>query len=146
MAPWAPKLFVIGSLLLTGCATAPGEGSQLPRDLPDAFACNEWVDEDGNRLISPGEFKGVKSTFASFERVTFVARYEGVGSQIIWRLFGPEGTVFASGTSLGRFQRAYRWVWWDVEDLIDRDRIGRWRMEWYLEGSPTKVTRVRLTR
>jgi hypothetical protein len=133
-------------LLLAGCASLQGQGDGGNRKLPDAFACTEYFDENRDGLVQPHEFRGIRDTFYLTDRITFVAHYEGLGSQIIWRLYGPDGTVHRSGTSHGRFDRAYRWMTWEVRDLIGRDLTGSWRMEWHVEGVPTRTTRVRLIR
>ena len=137
---------LVPTLLLFGCATTPNNVDLSDREIPFAFACNEWVDENHDQLVQPTEFQGIKTSFAFMEKVTFVARYEDVGDVIVWRLFAPDGSLYQTGSSTGRYRTGYRWVYWEVAQLLGRgERIGMWRMEWYLEGSPTLISRVRLT-
>ena len=143
----ATSLLMIATGFFQGCATGSTVGPKTLADLPDAFACNEWFDRDQNGMVAAQEFEGIKSTFSYFEELSFVARYDsGVGALITWRLFGPERTVLRQGSATGRWDRGYRMVRFEVGSLIDQGGLGDYRMEWYLEDTPTKTTRVRLTR
>jgi hypothetical protein len=130
-------------VIITSCGTA---SKKFGSEHPHFFACNMWIDRNKDGIYDAYEFENIKDTFHSSERVLFVAFLKNLpaGSEVTFRLFAPDGSLFHEFTQLQVFKATLYRSEYSAGDLISQKSTGVWVGVWEVEGEEIAETDVYL--
>lgn len=103
----------------------------------DFFACDSWVDKDGDGLMARDEYVGVKDTFYIEEDtvVTFISYWHNDSSKYVTiKLYDPNGNFWTSDSgAIELSEYIYRWPFY-TRTMASEGGLGEWTVKYYLNG------------
>ncbi len=114
---------------------------RILRDNSSFFACNYWNDSNGDMCAAYDEFVGVKSSFRTDERVTFVSRmFNAGGLGVLFQLYNNENVVVERETTPTSHNHVVMYEFGPGE----LKPLGVYTAVWTSLGVPMGYTRIKL--
>lgn len=103
----------------------------------DFFACDSWVDKNGDSLMGRDEYIGIKDTFYVEEdsMVTFISYWHNDKDKYVTiKLYDPQGNFWTSDSGeILLDEYVYRWPFY-VRTMASEGGLGDWTAKYYLNG------------
>jgi len=112
----------------------------VPKETTGHLACNQWEDLNKDGRATHDEFKGIKKTFRSHERLELAVCYNlrCKGKTIAYKLWGPDGSIVLEDS----LKCEHDSVVWPIQMrghlmdyLVNRAGLGSYRFAGYLDDT-----------